>query len=227
MIAAVKASLEATAGPDHDPADQRSTDARLFDTFTDLLTGGSTGPGRWEAQIIVPVATTQGDGTEPAEIPGFGPVLPSTAHELVDTCDQLRRVSVDIVTGEVVAVDDAQQVRRAASVPLLLAGMRTDPVVIPDLTSSHYRPNRRLTRLVQARDRTCTFPGCHRRASRTDKDHRIPWPLGPTGADNLQCLCRHHHRAKHTSFTVTRQPDGSYLWTSRGGHQHRRRPKGH
>ncbi len=227
VIAAVKASLEATAGPDHDPADQRSTDARLFDTFTDLLTGGADGPGRWEAQIIVPVATAQGDGTEPAEIPGFVPVLASTAHELVDTCDRLRRVSVDIVTGQVIAVDDAQPVRRAETVPLLLMRMRTDPVVIPDLTSNHYRPSRRLTRLVQARDRTCTCPGCHRRASRTDKDHRIPWPLGPTDADNLQSLCRHHNRAKHTSFTVTRGPAGRYLWTSRGGHQHRRRPKGH
>ena len=105
--------------------------------------------------------------------------------------------------------------------------MRTDPVVTADLASSHYRPSRRLTRLVEARDRTCIFPGCHRPASRTDTDHRIPWPIGPTDADNLQCLCRHHHRAKHTSFTVTRGPDGSYLWTSRGGHQHQSRPKGH
>ena len=227
VIAAVKASLEATAGPDHDPTDQRSTDARLFDTFTDLLTGGSDGPGRWQAQIVVPISTALLDSTEPAEIPGFGPVLASTANELLDSCHTLQRVSVDIGTGEVIAVDDAQQVRPAAQVQRLLARMRTDPVVTADLASAHYRPSRRLTRLIEARDRTCTFPGCHRPASRTDHDHRIPWPLGPTSADNLHCLCRHHHRAKHTSFTVTREPDGSYLWTSRGGHQHRRRPKGH
>ena len=227
VIAAVKASLEATAGPDHDPADQRSTDARLFDTFTDLLTGGADGPGRWQAQIIVPVSTAQGDGTEPAEIPGFGPVLASTGQQLLERCHTLQRITIDPATGDITAVDDPQPVRPTTALQSQLARMRTDPVVTADLTSAHYRPSRRLTRLVQARDRTCIFPGCHRPASRTDNDHRIPWPLGPTDADNLQCLCRHHHRAKHSSFTVTRQPDGNYLWTSRGGHQHQRRPKGH
>ncbi|MCW2600938.1 MAG: hypothetical protein JWM02_2767, partial [Frankiales bacterium] len=53
----------------------------------------------------------------------------------------------------------------------------------------------------------------------TDKDHRLPWPLGPTDPANLQCLCRHHHRAKHTAFTVTLTPDGDYRWTTRGGWQ--------
>ncbi|MCU1674449.1 MAG: hypothetical protein JWN77_2562, partial [Frankiales bacterium] len=42
-----------------------------------------------------------------------------------------------------------------------------------------------------------------------------------------QCLCRHHHRAKHTVFTVTRDTDGSYTWTSRGGWQFSRQPKGY
>jgi hypothetical protein len=70
------------------------------------------------------------------------------------------------------------------------------------------------------------FPGCGKPATKTDKDHRIPWPLGPTSADNGQCLCRHHHRAKHAVFTVLRDTDGSYLWITRGGWEFRRHPKG-
>ncbi|MCW2572046.1 MAG: hypothetical protein JWO88_2104, partial [Frankiales bacterium] len=73
----------------------------------------------------------------------------------------------------------------------------------------------------------CVFPGCNRRARRTDKDHRRPWPLGPTSPDNVDCLCRHHHRAKHAVFTVLRDTDGSYLWISRGGWQFLRQPKGY
>lgn len=97
------------------------------------------------------------------------------------------------------------------------------PPVERDLSSSHYRPGSRLSRFVQARDRTCVFPGCRRPARRTDLDHRIPWPRGSTSADNLQCLCRHHHRAKHAIFTVLGGTDG-ILWITRGQWVFRRRP---
>ena len=269
MIAAVKASLAATLPTEAEPGDERSTDARLFDLFIDLLTGGVAGPGRWEAQILVPVTTAQGGGLELAELPGFGPVLPLTAQDLLDTCDAVRRLAVAADSGQVLVVDAAVSTGRAVVEPStgelftcapvaasadpatdpatepatdpatdpaggwvcaprlrsVLARLRTDPIVLPDLTTGAYRPSRRLVRLLAARDQTCTFPGCHRRV--TDRDHRLPWPLGPTSAANMGCLCRHHHRAKHTSFTVTLGPDGVLTWTTRGGQRHLRRPKGH
>ena len=231
VIAAVKASLEATVRREVEPCDERSADARLFDTFTDLLTGGADGPGRWEAQVVVPVTTALGGELELAELPGFGPVLPGTAHDLLADCTTVRRVVVDAATGEVLVVDDALRVQPTGTgrantgrLGALLDRMLTDPVRPCDVSTDDYRPHGRLIRLVEARDSTCTFPGCHRRASRSDKDHRIPWPLGPTDADNLHCLCRHHHRAKHTGFTVTRDSDGTDVWTTRGGHVYRRRP---
>jgi hypothetical protein len=102
------------------------------------------------------------------------------------------------------------------------------PAVIRNLACHGYRPSRRLLRYLQARDRTCVFPGCRRRAARTDKDHRDPWPLGATSAENMQCLCRHHHRAKHSGlFTVHRDPDGTIVWTTRGGHAFHRPPQGY
>ena len=57
-----------------------------------------------------------------------------------------------------------------------------------DLSTRSYRIPERLRRLVQARDQHCTFPLCHRPASKTDTDHRIPWPHGSTSEakHNLQ-----------------------------------------
>jgi hypothetical protein len=100
------------------------------------------------------------------------------------------------------------------------------PPLLRDLTGAGYRFPPRLRRFLEARDRTCVFPGCGKPAMRTDKDHRIPWPQGQTSADNGQCLCRHHHRAKQAVFTVTLDPDGSFRWTSRGGWEFRRHLKG-
>ncbi|MCU1594274.1 MAG: endonuclease, partial [Frankiales bacterium] len=90
-----------------------------------------------------------------------------------------------------------------------------------------YRVPKRVQRFLEARDRTCVFPHCTRPAAQTDKDHRDPWPVGPTHPDNLQCLCRHHHRAKQAAFTVEKLPNGDYQWTSRGGWTFTRQPKGY
>jgi hypothetical protein len=98
---------------------------------------------------------------------------------------------------------------------------------LEDLTGSGYRFPRRLRRFLEARDRTCVFPGCTRPARRTDKDHREEWPRGSTSADNLECLCRHHHRAKHAVFRVVKLPDGTIRWITRGGWWFDRPPSGY
>lgn len=46
------------------------------------------------------------------------------------------------------------------------------------------------------RDGVCQAPGCMVPADRCDIDHRVPWPHGPTSADNLGPLCRRHHAFK-------------------------------
>ena len=57
--------------------------------------------------VVTPYSVTQGGDCELAEIPGFGPILPSTVRELLEHADSLTRVAVDATTGEVLAVDDA------------------------------------------------------------------------------------------------------------------------
>jgi hypothetical protein len=236
LIAAIRASLEATLPLEVDAGDERSRDAREFDLLYKLLTGGAQA-GSWSAQVIVPFSTAAGGDLELAEIPGLGPILPSTARDLLGECDEVSQVAID-ETGAVIAVSDPIRRPKPESQPqpmtapqptatdaFLLDRLAAAPV-LRDLTGAGYRFPPRLRRFLETRDRTCVFPGCGRPATRTDKDHRIPWPAGATSADNGECLCRHHHRAKHTVFTVMRDTDGSYIWITRGGWQFRRQPKG-
>ncbi|MCW2598839.1 MAG: putative endonuclease, partial [Frankiales bacterium] len=234
QIAAIQANLQASPAPTtaagdapgNAPGDERSRDEREFDLLVDLLTGGAEHKS-WQAQVIVPFHTATGGDLELAEVPGFGPILPATARELLHDSHSLLQVAVD-EHGQVLAVSDplpgpataARQAPEAPQDPMITAlkAMTAGPV-LHGLRSPRYRPGRRLTRFLEARDHTCVFPGCHRPAATTDKDHRLPWPLGPTDPANLQCLCRHHHRAKHTAFTLTLTTDGDYRWTTRGGWQ--------
>ena len=88
-----------------------------------------------------------------------------------------------------------------------------------------YRPGARLARFIQTRDQHCRFPGCTRPAKLSDIDHVIRYPDGDTQAGNLQCLCRHHHRAKHEGrWHVTMTGDGVCTWTSPAGHTYTTHP---
>ena len=218
QIAAIRAALEATLPDKVADGDARSREVREFDLLVDLLTGGEQ-PGSWQAEIIVPFSVAAGGDLELAEIPGLGPILPATARDLLGRCDSVTQIAVDN-DGKVIAVSDPIRTRFDFS------GRLAAPPVLRDLTGRGYVFPTRLRRYLAARDRTCVYPGCGRRAACCDKDHRDPWPGGATSADNGQCLCRHHHRAKQAVFTVTLDPDGSFRWTTRGGWDFRRHPKG-
>jgi hypothetical protein len=98
-----------------------------------------------------------------------------------------------------------------------------DPVVFPDAPTSsglplppvaepQYRPSRRLARLVQARDLHCVGVGCSVPSRQCDLEHCLPWPHGPTSAQNLSPVSRHCHHAKQAGWRYERHPDGSTTW---------------
>ena len=81
-----------------------------------------------------------------------------------------------------------------------------------------YAPSAALARFVRCRDLTCRFPGCDEPADVCDVDHTIPYPVGPTCASNIKCLCRKHHLLKTFCGWFDEQlPDGTVIWTSPSG----------
>jgi hypothetical protein len=96
-----------------------------------------------------------------------------------------------------------------------------------------YRPTADAERQVIARDQYCAFPSCRMPAHRCDVDHVEPFDHerpeagGLTVPENLQPLCRRHHRLKthHPGWRVTRDPHtGIASWTSPTGHTYRNAP---
>lgn len=88
----------------------------------------------------------------------------------------------------------------------------SDPHTGEPLTVDRYRPNAQLRRFLPARDQHCRWPGCRRKARKTDADHTVAHKDGgPTSDDNLCLFCRRHHVLKHASAWRIRQLGGGSL----------------
>ena len=134
---------------------------------------------------------------------------------------------VEEISGQLLALTTAAGIRAAATCSRRPCRTGTKPCThLPDRpclgpppATPGYRPADPLDRFTRARDRRCRFPGCRAPALRCDLDHNQPWPAGATSADNLCCLCRHHHRLSHQApgWTMRRLPDGGLEWTTPGG----------
>jgi hypothetical protein len=74
-----------------------------------------------------------------------------------------------------------------------------------------------LRRALYARDRGCTFPGCHRK--RYVHGHHLKHWLngGETNPDNMTLLCTHHHRKLHEGgFSIVKEADALRFVTADG-----------
>ena len=111
---------------------------------------GGRGDGKPLVQIVVGLDTLNGAHDLPAELVGYGPI-PS---------DLAREAAADAVWKRLV----------------------TDPVsgALLDHGRRVYRPPAALDDFVKARDLTCRFPTCNRRAIDSDLDHLQPWADGGT-----------------------------------------------
>lgn len=85
-----------------------------------------------------------------------------------------------------------------------------------------YRPSPALRHLVEARQGTCTFPGCRRPAAQCDLDHTVPYEKGGrTCLCNLAPLCRCHHEVKQTAgWTLEQTSPGVMTWTAPSGRRY-------
>jgi len=167
--------------------------------------------------ITVPLGTVQGTSEEPGSADGFGPLDAETARDLLAAAARSPRTRWCITA---VAPDGTAAAHACAP------GSRHGPPDPRSLTYSNvirgpcqhaqaqrtYRPSRKLRHLVNARNTTCTAPGCSQPAARCDLDHTDPWEQGgPTCACNLAPLCRHHHRCKQAQGWRLDQPQPGVL----------------
>lgn len=78
---------------------------------------------------------------------------------------------------------------------------------------------RKQRRALQARDRTCRFPGCPVPASRTSGHHLVPWWLGGrTDIANAASLCAVHHGRLHEgAFRIAREAGGELRFETPDG----------
>ncbi len=187
----------------------------------------------WKLDLRMPVAVALGLSDHPGVLAGYGPLGAEQCRALLATAE-LVKACVDSTTGEVLAVDAPVRAKtwtavhddRARALRQTLVQMATSGGTIPDLRTDGYIPSAALGRLVDLRDVTSVFPGDATSARRTDRDHRLPWPLGATDELNLQNLGRRWHRAKHDgNWQSLLLDDGTIRWTSPSRGVYHRPPK--
>lgn len=156
------------------PGDDRTMDQHRADALADIAHAGLTTdelPRRHgrpvQIQVAVAASTLLGLDYQPGELRGYGPITAQVARILAGDATW-KRILTDPGTGAVL-----------------------------DVGTTRYRPPQHLADHVIARDQTCRGPGCRVPANRTDLDHSIRFPDGPTAEHNLGCQCDHCHRMKH------------------------------
>ena len=106
-----------------------------------------------------------------------------------------------------VPISDAEQYMSDPMLKVLLT--KGSEVIAASTMTRVVRSN--LREALVERDRVCVVPGCGI-SKGLEIDHLVPFAQGgPTSIDNLQRLCKHHHRLKTTGrATLTRweTPDG-------------------
>lgn len=141
-------------------------------------------------KLTIPYATLIGQSDEPGELHGYGPIDADAARRLAADAPTLHRILVDPVDGTPLQLDPRK-----------------------------YPISKALRRWLLYRDQICRFPGCTRKAERSEIDHTRPYEHdGLTEEDNLAVLCKKHHRLKHNSrWRVQQIGRGALRWLSPAG----------
>jgi len=196
FMQALEALVASPECPDpYSQGDERTKEQRCADALAGFLTTHCS--YRINVDVVIPADTLVGDNEYGAESKRLGPITSDLARALCFSPDaRWRRLVTDPLSGRLV-----------------------------DLSAETYRIPERIRNAIKARDLTCRFPGCHRRAEYADCDHIVPHPKGQTCATNLAGLCRHHHRIKtHSAWKVKHDPSKpthDMVWTSPLGTMHK------
>jgi len=193
-VAAVTRRINRLARGLNTADDSRTIDQLRADVFLDLLAGKHQSAKGGVIDLQVDLETLIGLTETPGDLAGFGPVVADIARQAAaaQTDGEWRFSITDPGTG----------------------------LTIHNGTTRR-RPTASQRRSVEARDRTCIFPGCRMPATQCDLDHRTPWSqVRSTSIAGLDPTCRYDHITVRHRIGWSRQPlpGGDHLWTSPLGH---------
>ena len=177
--------------------------------------------------VHIPMSTLLDLDHRSGHLEGHGPI-PAEQARLMAPVTGLRRLFVDALSGVPVGIDPVVQPPLDHSGAVTAEQLRErllamlGPTTVVQRAEPRHDPSRALTRLVEIRDQGCIGIGCSCPAHRTDNDHDLRYPDGPTALWNLSSKSRRCHRAKHAGWTVTRYDRGQVRWTSPLGHSYTR-----
>ncbi|MEO6470683.1 MAG: DUF222 domain-containing protein [Aeromicrobium sp.] len=197
QMVAVYNALDAWAQGLRSAGDERTRGQIMVQTLVERVTGLAHADSLdVEINLVMDAATLLGQGDEPVDLVGYGPISPDVADDLIAQAHHasIRRLLTDPVDGTLLARDPR---RRRFDGPL----------------ATH----------IRSRDRTCRQPGCDCRIR--DVDHVESYETGgPTAAHNGQGLCKRSHTIKHQpGWTVTTQGKAT-IWKTPTGHTYRSDP---
>jgi hypothetical protein len=209
--------------------DGRTVEQRRADAFVDLMLNPALGAVGVTVNLTVPATTISGESDQPGELAGYGPIDAGQARELAGWGRNLTNDRPRVTNGCTRAHGAATSTTPTWKIIADPAWKRmiTDPVTgsLVDYDAKTYRPPAAIANLVRARDRYCVFPSCSIPSNSCDLDHRVPYPKGPTTADNLAPLCRGHHRLKHEGGWTLLKNDRGYLWINPAGIEYTKQPE--
>jgi len=200
--------------------------------------GSPPGHGRPIASrvtLTVPLDTGTGHSDAPGTVAGYGPVDGPLARDLLDAAaaHPASRFCITLTGKDGQAIAHSCLRGSGAWQKLTTGGLTMSIAPLARGSCDHrhqepgYQPSRKLQHLIQARNLTCTAPGCQRPATRCDLDHTTPYDQGGRTCEcDLAPLCRHHHRCKQAEGWRLEQPQpGVVVWTTPAGRRYITQPE--
>jgi hypothetical protein len=212
--------VDAIAKATKSGGDPRTMHQIRADVSADLLAGvdptlagaATPAPRKGVISIQLGLGTLAMLDNEPGELPGYGPVIADIARQTAAQMASTATWRFEVLDHHASTIAEGILGPAARTTLTRLLG-RVD--------RSGYRPTAAQEAFVNARDKTCRAPGCHRPAHNCDIDHMCDWTCcQDTSLWNLCAACKRHHVAKHLAgFKVRRGPHG-IDWTTPRGHRY-------